>query len=483
MILRIAIRNLFLHKSKTIISGTLICLGIVMTLVFNSLINSFVDTISQSFIKNYTGDILITTSETMGAGIFGAQSEDMMGPPVVPLLKDHGKVIARLNQFEEIKSFTSQMSLYTMINFEEKGMDFSLFFGIDPADYFKTMDGAKIVDGMGRRLEPGEEGVMLHYNTWKRIKTDREIELKAGDNIQLNSFGNIGIKIREVPVVGIFKFDSNNERLYIPSFIDIKSLRYLAGRYGGIVEKVDVSSEAIALLDTDIDSLFEEEAIVKTDSSHPFDPENIQNALNEKPLPSPDTGSWNFILVRLKDNQSARPLIDSLNKMFGDEGILARAQGWMVSAIPDSLIYDGVRLVLNIFIIILSIVATIIIMNTLVVSVMTRTVEIGTMRAIGAQKSFIVRMFIVETTSITIVFGILGFLIGIIILSVLYFIGIPTENNFLSFLGGGLTIKPFISLGPVIISILLMAAIGLLSWIFPVLMALKVTPLKAISME
>jgi putative ABC transport system permease protein len=483
MILRIAIRNLFLHKSKTIISGTLICLGIIMTLVFNSLINSFVDTISQSFIKNYTGDILITTSDTTGAGIFGTQSEDIMGPPVIPLLKDYEKVIAVLNQFEGIKSYTSQMSLYTLINFEEKGMDYSLFFGIDPADYFNTMNGAKIIDGMGRRLKPGEEGVMLHYTTWKRIKNEREIELKAGDQIQLNSFGSVGLKIREVPVVGIFKFDSNNDRLYVPSFIDIKTLRYMAGRYGGIAEKVDVSNEAVALLDSDINTLFEEESIVKVDSSPQFDPDTLQNAMDEKPAPSPDTGSWNFILVRLKDNRSARPLIDSLNKIFTNEDIHARAQGWMVSAAPDSLIYDGIRIVLNIFIIILSIVATIIIMNTLVVSVMTRTVEIGTMRAIGAQKSFIMRMFITETSLITLIFGALGFLIGFVILSVFYFIGIPTDNNCLRFFGGGLTIKPFISLGPVILSVLLMAAIGLLSWIFPVFMALKITPLKAISME
>jgi putative ABC transport system permease protein len=155
----------------------------------------------------------------------------------------------------------------------------------------------------------------------------------------------------------------------------------------------------------------------------------------------------------------------------------------MDSAMPDSGIYLGIQLILNIFIIILSIVAVIIIMNTLVVSVMERTSEIGTMRALGAVKSFVVKIFITETTFITLFFGALGFTAGLLIIALLHGIGIPTAGNFLNFLGGGLVIRPYIGWGPVLITGILMGTIGLLSWIFPVFMALKVTPLKAIATE
>ena len=53
-------------------------------------------------------------------------------------------------------------------------------------------------------------------------------------------------------------------------------------------------------------------------------------------------------------------------------------------------------------------VAVIIMMNTLVISVIERTGEIGTMRALGARKGFVWKMFLVETLTIAVVFGLIG---------------------------------------------------------------------------
>ncbi len=64
-----------------------------------------------------------------------------------------------------------------------------------------------------------------------------------------------------------------------------------------------------------------------------------------------------------------------------------------------------IRIVFSVAILIVAIVAIIIIMNTLVISVIERTGEIGTMRALGAQKPFVWLMFLVETLTVTIVFG------------------------------------------------------------------------------
>jgi len=114
---------------------------------------------------------------------------------------------------------------------------------------------------------------------------------------------------------------------------------------------------------------------------------------------------------------------------------------------------------------------------------MERTSEIGTMRALGAQKSFVTKMFIAETGFITIVFGFLGMALGAIVILSLNRVGIPTDSDALRYLGGGGVLRPVIGSQPVILSLSFMALIALLSWIYPVIIALKISPLKAITTE
>ena len=137
-------------------------------------------------------------------------------------------------------------------------MEYACFFGVEPGLVFcTTMPDIQIVDG--RTLKDGEEGMLLHYDIWKKIKEKKNIEYKIGDKIQLNNFGTGGMKIREVPLVGIFRFPRGNQRMFAMSFLDSKSLRYLLGKNSGKQEKVEVAADATALINSDtsdVDSLF-----------------------------------------------------------------------------------------------------------------------------------------------------------------------------------------------------------------------------------
>lgn len=329
--------------------------------------------------------------------------------------------------------------------------------------------------------------MMLEYDKWKEFKEQKGKDIRPGEPLQLTNFGTGGFKIQEVTVVGIFKFPRGNDRAFPMSFLDAQTLRYLIGRAAGTTEKVEVAPQATALLSTDLDSLFAEETGATTASSAGgVNASNVFDILGEKKAPAevvPPENNWHFILVRTEDGVAPEPLIDRLNQEFEKDGLLARAQGWWISAMPDSLTYSGLQILFNIAIFILAFVAVIIIMNTLVVSVMERTPEIGTMRALGAQKGFITRMFIAETSFITFVFGTLGLLLGALIIFLVNQIGIPTDNDALRYIGGGGILRPTVGLGPLIISLVLMMVIAIFSWIYPVLIALKVSPLKAITSE
>lgn len=489
MIWAIAVRNLWQHKTKTLIIGVLVTMGIMLTFAGNSFIDSLIRNISGIFTEYYTGDILITSSETLGSGVFGSQSDDVYGPPVIPALKDYDKVMEKVSSLSGVKAVTRQLSGYALFNFNETGMDYSLFFGVEPDSYFNVMTGIELVQG--RLLKPGEEGMLLQYDKWKEFKEQKNLEIKIGDSIQLNNFGTGGFKIREVPVVGIFKFPRGNKRLFSMSFIDDRSLRYLLGKNGGTIEKVEVAKEATALLDADMDSLFGEDMMTSVASKKgTVNSANVFEILGDTKTASttkaetvPSDTSWHFILLRMEKGKNPAPIIKQLNKEFEDEGLMVTAQGWWESAMPDSLVYSGLQILFNIAIFILAFVAIIIIMNTMVVSVMERTSEIGTMRALGAQKSFVTKMFIAETGFITLVFGSLGLALGALIILGLNLVGIPTDNDALRYLGGGGILRPTIGIKPLIISLLLMSIIALFSWIYPVIIALKVSPLKAIATE
>jgi len=61
--------------------------------------------------------------------------------------------------------------------------------------------------------------------------------------------------------------------------------------------------------------------------------------------------------------------------------------------------------------------------------------------------------------------------------------GFAIDNDFLQILFGSATLKPSLSLNQVALAVLYTFFIGMVSWIYPVSIALKVSPLKAITSE
>ncbi len=142
--------------------------------------------------------------------------------------------------------------------------------------------------------------------------------------------------------------------------------------------------------------------------------------------------TWQYILARVDIARHTEAVIAGLNEWFESEAISAQAGNWEAAAGPFATTADVIRTVFNIAIVILGVVAVIIIMNTMVISIMERTSEIGTMRALGAQKGFVWRMFMYETLVITALFGVVGIVSALGIIGILHLIGIPATNTSLS---------------------------------------------------
>jgi len=194
-------------------------------------------------------------------------------------------------------------------------------------------------------------------------------------------------------------------------------------------------------------------------------------------------GSWHFLLARLKDSRQTDAVIRDTNAWFSLQGIGARAGGWKVAAGPFAQSIDVIRIVFYVAILIVAIVAIIIMMNTLVISVMERTGEIGTMRALGAQKPYVWLMFLTETLAVTIVFGIIGIVIASGIVGIVNLMHLTAGNFFTQIIYGGKVLSLSVTPLSFLKTLLMVAGVGLVAHLYPVMVALKVPPVRAMQAE
>jgi ABC-type lipoprotein release transport system permease subunit len=129
------------------------------------------------------------------------------------------------------------------------------------------------------------------------------------------------------------------------------------------------------------------------------------------------------------------------------------------------------------------IVALIIINNSLLMSAMERTREIGTMRAIGAQRSFVLRMFMIETGVLAVAFGAIGAGLGTAVMALLQKVGIPAMTDFFYFLFAGPRLHPAPQAQHVALALAIIAAVALISTFYPALLATRITPREAMAAE
>jgi len=485
VLITIALRNLREHKAKTLIIGIIVALGIAILVVGNSMMATAALGVRKSFIDNYTGHVMVSGRGQGNLSIFGYAFNT--GNDRVPTIPRYEEVLRYISSQPEVAASTSQVTGFGIINLEENGNDFSMLFGIEPESYRAMFDSITILQGS--YLEPGEEGMLISEKRIKDIKKEFGISLSAGDSIILNGLGQTGFKVREMPIKGVFRFNLKNEQLDVISFIDVQSLRYLNGMTVGTKAEIKLEEDETALLETsDMEGLFEEVVVEKGEGGKArLSEESLLNILGDtsgrERTSRVDAGAWHFILLKLKDGAYAPGLTARLNRWFGEQRIEAQAVDWKAAAGGFGRTADVIRIVFNVVILIVSVVAVIIIMNTLVVSVIERTSEIGTMRALGAQKSFVWRMFLLETLTISLAFGAIGIAAGALTIGILNLIGIPASNVFLQILFGGGVLHPTLSLSSVAYAFATVILIGILAHLYPVLIALRITPVRAIQTE
>jgi hypothetical protein len=142
------------------------------------------------------------------------------------------------------------------------------------------------------------------------------------------------------------------------------------------------------------------------------------------------------------------------------------------------------RLILWVAVLIIFLVALVIINNAMVMATLQRVKEIGTMRAIGAQRRFVLAMLLAETVAVGIVFGLVGAVVGVGGLWVIRAAGgIPATNDQLYFFFSGPALLPTLGGTSVAVALAIVIVVSVASGLYPALLAMRVTPLEAMQAE
>ncbi len=495
VLIKIAFRNLRQHMTKTLIIGVLITLGITILVVGYSFMDTIYAGIEKNYVENYTGNIFIAEAGVKDPSLIISPEAIQSSPRTIP---DFNAIRDYVETLPAVTGTTGQINGVSLLKWGELGEGFSILFGVDSESYMELFpNGVKLLEGTF--LAEEQEGIVLSKASADLLSKTAGQQIKPGDQVLLTAINSVsGTKIREVTVRGIHDYGDAAFDLSFISFIDEANLRIMNGLVLNSAADIYLTAEenaSLGALDEENlfglaseDSLFAEDLLVDLDGeegSDLFSMDSIAGLLGDKSertyLNETDRNAWNFLLVKVEDNKQTDRTVRQINAYFKANDIDAKAYNWLDGAGMSARLADTISILFNVLILIVAVVAVIVIMNTLVISVSERYGEIGTMRAIGAEKSFVRKMISLETLMITLVFGIIGVVIGVVILLVFRAVGIEATNQFLQILLGGGVFKPVVSLSAIVSSVLMVSLVGIVASLYPVSVALKISPLEAMN--
>ena len=476
---KLALKNILSRKSSFVIIA-FITFAITMLIVINSVFDGTDNGIKTVFIDSFTGDLVIREKTKDNVSLLG--NVYLIDESVYPVeeLSFYPEISNYLDDLFEVKSYTPQISTLSLLEIENKKFK-SAVFGIDSENYLQIMPSIEIVEGSN--FESDEKGILVSEAWIENFKNEYKKDIKIGDEVQLIFSDGNTFRIRALPITGIYKYPIRNEVLDKIVLADSSTVRSLLGMDEVYSTESNIDSEDTNLIDSmdfnfdDMDSLFAEDSDLFTEESNSVELTGLLN--NEVMQEENQITNWHFIVVRLQDDVNAKSVIRKINTWAKQNGYPIEAINWRVAAGPTALYVYLLRIIFLIGVFIILFAGLIVVTNSLVINVLDRTKEIGTMRALGANKRTIAFLCMAETLILTIVSAFFSLIISFFVTLIMQKFPITLNNVFFQQLFGNNKLIPELTLSNIGFGFLLSLIIGLVSWIMPVIEALKISPIKA----
>jgi ABC-type antimicrobial peptide transport system permease subunit len=187
--------------------------------------------------------------------------------------------------------------------------------------------------------------------------------------------------------------------------------------------------------------------------------------------------------VMLKDPEKLEETMAELQAAATQAGLPLKVISWQKASGLIGQFVLFAKLVLYIAVLIIFVVALAIINNAMMMATLQRVREVGTMRAIGAQRSFVLGMVLLETVVLGLLFGTLGAAAGGGIVKALGTAGIPAGNEALYFFFSGPRLFPNLYVSNLVAAFFIVLVVSALSTFYPAYLATRVSPLQAMQSD
>lgn len=499
VLFRMALRNLREHKRKSLIIGLFIAFGVCIIELGNGFIEATSRGMERDFRANYSGDILISDPVPEGSmmDLFGITSlQSITSQPQIPSLLDLEKVEEVLKDTKGIAKQTKVISTqalmmnkdYADFQMEDQNMlDAPIFFIFagETETYFDMFPGQRITEG--KRPAKGTNEILVDERLKDKFKSFFKEDLYVGKTVLIAGVSS-DITLRDAVISGFYKQPNEDSCMFQivyadPSFArSYAKLTYGSGFAQDLPDEIDTSLSAFDETDLFGGDFFDDDSDFDIVSSGSDNFDSILGDLTLRDeLNKTDDGAWHFILLKLDNPGKMDEMVKSIQDTLDEKGINARVCNWKTATGTFTSSVEGINVLFIALVIILAVVVFIIIMNTMLISVLERTGEIGTMRALGAGKSFVRFLFLYESLIITIVSALAGSVLALLLMGIVDMIDIKVTNDIAKMIIGGGAVRLIPTFVSFFRTILIITIGGILASFYPVSRALKITPLKALS--
>lgn len=469
MILKLSFRNIYNHKKQSLIT---VLFMVVLSLIFffgTSLLHSINSELENFYRDNVTGDYVILNNTVQDISLFGAVSPAIGEFIDIPVL-DNWEILEKSILDYAHLQVTKQITGSGVISISGKNYP-TMFFGVDYNNYFTFFSGISLIDG--NFLKEGEKGILISSLQRKDYEKELNRKIEVGDRVQISLYKNNSFKIQELEIRGFFEYPDGSTQLERLVFIDPESARSLTSIFQAS-EEVIVSEEQTDLLGDDWESLLEEDFNSESENSGSV----FDSLLSDVPEPEGMSvnklfGGWNFIIIK---GDITRLTLEKLVSDIGEYKVL----NWREASGQTSLI--GLLLIYFFTggFVLASFAAGVGIVNVMTISILNRTGEIGTIRALGGHRALVVKLILTEVLLLSLIGSLAGIATGYGLITLINNSQIEIDKELLISLFGGKTIKIGITHISFINTILFSTLFGLISSLVPLANALKISPLDAI---
>lgn len=476
MLFHLAYKNIVSRKSSFVII-LFIAFAIMLMVMINSIFDSTENGIESVYSRSFTGDIVIRPVAKVPLSLFGDETPVTGEFTEIPRVIPYSDIIEHIKNEDDISCFIPQLTGQAIVESEKSDKELETLFGVDAYEYMSMMTSINVLEGVP--YGTGQRGVAL---------TSTAAELYGvgiGDELQFLVEDKMSFRIRAAKVSCIFEYAVRNETLDKIILVDPVTLRSLLNMTDtSDSADIDESNQDLFLEDDDFDSLFDDAADFEAEEfdapiEAPVEEIPAQNVPAEENIEATESTAWNFIILQVKDREKIKRTAFELNNFFKNSSWPVQAVTWRNAAGSTAMYLFWIRFIFNVGVIVVLCAGFIVINNTLVVNVLNRTQEIGTMRAEGASRMFVSTECMMETFMLTITAGVLGCILGAIASIAVSSLNIHFGNSFLIQLFGKDTLEFSVSFMTILKSMGLSVILGLVGWIYPVHTALKVSPVKA----